>query len=127
MLKKSCEYPKLDTVNINAYIKYGENLSICSQDNERKQNYEGRKDEQIDRQPKSFIAPLFQSRAIKMHLKKVVCYFLRTSVAPKFIFHFGIQTNSVDPKGAVLCGYTHVARVIEDELKDGALSVRANL
>ena len=31
-------YPKLDLVNINAYIKFGEILSICSQDIEQKQN-----------------------------------------------------------------------------------------
>ena len=30
--------PKLDPVNINAYIKFGEILSICSQDIERKRN-----------------------------------------------------------------------------------------
>ena len=28
----------LDLVNINAYIKFGEDLSICSQDIERKRN-----------------------------------------------------------------------------------------
>ena len=30
--------PKLDPVNINAYIKFGEILTICSQDIERKRN-----------------------------------------------------------------------------------------
>ena len=30
--------PNLDPVNINAYIKFGEILSICSQDIERKRN-----------------------------------------------------------------------------------------
>ena len=30
--------PNLDLVNINAYTKFGEILSICSPDNERKQN-----------------------------------------------------------------------------------------
>ena len=34
-----CNNPKLNLVNINAYIKFGENLSICSQDIERKQNF----------------------------------------------------------------------------------------
>ena len=29
----------LDLVNMNAYIKFGEFLSICSQDIERKQNF----------------------------------------------------------------------------------------
>ena len=33
-----CNNPKLDLVNMNAYIKLGEILSICSQDIERKQN-----------------------------------------------------------------------------------------
>ena len=31
--------PKVDLVNINAYIKFGEILSICSQDIEQKQNF----------------------------------------------------------------------------------------
>ena len=30
--------PNLDIVNINAYLKFGEILSICSQDIEQKQN-----------------------------------------------------------------------------------------
>ena len=30
MRKKTCNGPKLDLVNMNAYIKFGENLSICS-------------------------------------------------------------------------------------------------
>ena len=36
--KMTCINPKLDLVNMNAYIKFGQNLSICSQDIERKQN-----------------------------------------------------------------------------------------
>ena len=35
----SCDNPNVDLVNINAYIKFGEILSICSQDIERKQNF----------------------------------------------------------------------------------------
>ena len=31
--------PNVDLVSINSYIKFGEIQSICSQDNERKQNY----------------------------------------------------------------------------------------
>ena len=31
--------PKLDPVNMNAYIKFGVNLSICFKDNERKRNF----------------------------------------------------------------------------------------
>ena len=46
-----------DLVNMKAYIKFGENLSICSQDIERKRNYDERKNERNDRQPKSYIAP----------------------------------------------------------------------
>ena len=34
-----CNNPMLDLVNINAYIKFGENLSICSQDIGWKQNF----------------------------------------------------------------------------------------
>ena len=31
MGKRMCNNPKLDLVNMNAYIKFGESLSICSQ------------------------------------------------------------------------------------------------
>ena len=31
--------PKLDLVNINAYIKFGENISVSSQDIEWKQSF----------------------------------------------------------------------------------------
>ena len=41
MLKRMCNNPKLDLVNMNAYIKFGENLSICSQNIEGKRNYDG--------------------------------------------------------------------------------------
>ena len=34
----TCNIPKLDLVNMKAYIKFGEILSICSQDIERKQH-----------------------------------------------------------------------------------------
>ena len=34
----TCNNPKLDLVDMNAYIKLGENLLICSQDIERKRN-----------------------------------------------------------------------------------------
>ena len=34
-----CNNPKLDLVNMNAYIKFSENMSIGSQDIERKQNF----------------------------------------------------------------------------------------
>ena len=33
-----CKKPKLDLVNMNAYIKFGGILSICSQDIEGKRN-----------------------------------------------------------------------------------------
>ena len=36
--KKMCNNPRLDLVNINVYIKFGEILSICSQDIELKCN-----------------------------------------------------------------------------------------
>ena len=59
MRKRMCNNPKLDLVNINVYIKFGENLLICSQDIERKRDYDGqtngRTNEQNDRQPKSYI------------------------------------------------------------------------
>ena len=38
MRKMMCNNPKVDLVNMNAYIKFGEILSICSQDIERKRN-----------------------------------------------------------------------------------------
>ena len=34
-----CNNPNVDLVNMNAYIKLGEILSICSQDMERKRNF----------------------------------------------------------------------------------------
>ena len=37
--KMTCINPKLDLVNMNAYIKFGEILSIGSQDIERKLNF----------------------------------------------------------------------------------------
>ena len=36
VLKMMCNNPNIDLVNIISYIKFGENLSICSQDIERK-------------------------------------------------------------------------------------------
>ena len=44
-----CTNPKLDIVTVNAYIKYGENLSICSQDIERKRKYVGPTEGQTNR------------------------------------------------------------------------------
>ena len=38
-LRKMTYYPKLDLVNMNSYIKFGENLSICSVDFDQKQNF----------------------------------------------------------------------------------------
>ena len=34
-----CDIPKLDLVNMNANMKFGENMSISSQDIELKQNF----------------------------------------------------------------------------------------
>ena len=39
-LEQLCEKLCITLVNMNAYIKFGEILSICSQDIERKQNYD---------------------------------------------------------------------------------------
>ena len=36
--------PNVDIVNINAYLKFGKLLLIYSQDIERKHNYDGRND-----------------------------------------------------------------------------------
>ena len=38
-VRKMCNNPKLDLVNMNAYIKFGENMSVRSQDIERKGNF----------------------------------------------------------------------------------------
>ena len=35
----TCNNPRLDLVNMNAHIKFGEILSICSIDIERKRNF----------------------------------------------------------------------------------------
>ena len=37
--KIMCNNPNVDLVNMNTYIKFGESLSICSQDIEWKQNF----------------------------------------------------------------------------------------
>ena len=34
-----CNNPDVDLVNMIAYIKFGENMSICSQDIKSKQNF----------------------------------------------------------------------------------------
>ena len=38
-LNMTCNNPKLDLVNMNAYMKFGENMSVSSQDNEPTQNF----------------------------------------------------------------------------------------
>ena len=43
-----CNNPNLDLVIINAYTKFGKILSICSQDIEQKQNYDGWTDGMTD-------------------------------------------------------------------------------
>ena len=37
--KLICNNPNVDLVNMNAYIKFGDILSICTQDIERKRNF----------------------------------------------------------------------------------------
>ena len=37
--KMTCNNPKLDLVNVNVHTKFGQILSICSQDIERKRNF----------------------------------------------------------------------------------------
>ena len=37
--KMMCSNPNVDLVNMNAYIKFGDLMSICSQDIERKRNF----------------------------------------------------------------------------------------
>ena len=37
--KMTCSNPKLDLFNMNAYIKFGDKMSVSSQDFERKQNF----------------------------------------------------------------------------------------
>ena len=82
MGKMTANNPNLDLVNINAYMKYGQILSISSQDIERKQNSDqsraisvtnmqkmmykndGWHDGWADGQSKSSKAPLLQSLAI---------------------------------------------------------------
>ena len=66
-----CNNPQLDLVNINAYTKFDEILSISSQDIERNEIMtDGRTDRRNDGQPKSSIAPLFQRLAIKTWFSK---------------------------------------------------------
>ena len=37
--KKMCNNPNIDLVTMNAYIKFGEILSFCSQDIEQQRNF----------------------------------------------------------------------------------------
>ena len=37
--KMTANNPKVELVSLNSYIKFGENLSICSKDIEQKQNF----------------------------------------------------------------------------------------
>ena len=39
MQKMMCNNFNVDPINMNAYVKFGEILSICSQDIERKRNF----------------------------------------------------------------------------------------
>ena len=39
LAKMMCSNPNVDLVNMDAYIKFGEILSICSQDFEGKRNF----------------------------------------------------------------------------------------
>ena len=57
-----CCNTNLDLFNFNAFIKFGKILSICSQDHEQKKN-DGMADGRNDGQPKSSIAPPFESGA----------------------------------------------------------------
>ena len=41
--KMMCNNPNVDLVNMNAYIKFGEILSICSQDIKLKRNFRVKK------------------------------------------------------------------------------------
>ena len=43
-LVMTCNNPNLDLFNINAYTNFGEILSNCSLNIERKRNYDGRND-----------------------------------------------------------------------------------
>ena len=65
--------PKLNLVNVDVHTKFGQILSIRSQDIERKPNIHGiterRKDGMTEGQGESSIAPLFQSGAIKKNKK----------------------------------------------------------
>ena len=59
-----CDNPNLDLVNIIVYTKFGKVLSICSQDIERKRNYDDESNGWNDGQPKSSKVPHFRSGAI---------------------------------------------------------------
>ena len=46
--KMTSNNPKLDPVNMKAYIKFGEILSNCSQDIELRRNYDGQNDRRTE-------------------------------------------------------------------------------
>ena len=51
--------PKLDVVNINAYVKFGQNPSKFSQDTEWKRKCYGRTDRQMDNLKTVYSPPLY--------------------------------------------------------------------
>ena len=64
MWKMMCNNPNLDFIIINAYTKFGENLSICSQDSERKRNY----DRQMERRIQIQYSPPFSKHGYATNL-----------------------------------------------------------
>ena len=69
----SCNNPKLDLVNINAYIKFAEILLIGSQDNDGKRKNMMNEQTEIPDNPNP-IQPPFQSGIIISCLKKYLLY-----------------------------------------------------
>ena len=56
--KIMCNNPNVDLINMNAYLKFGEILSICSQDIEQKRNNDGMTDNPNPSPPLFFKARL---------------------------------------------------------------------
>ena len=78
MCEMRCSNPNLDLVNINACTKFGKILSFCSQDVERKQNYERiltSMNSIIQMHEKSFVTIPTQMLSISVHIQNLVKFY----------------------------------------------------
>ena len=91
--------PKLDLVNVDVHTKFGQSLSICSQDIEWKQNVHGMQNHGItEGQGESSIAPLLQSGAIIMMGNNPKLDLVNADVHTKFGQILSIRSQDIERK-----------------------------